>query len=50
MSNMRQIIEERLRTLEPEFFDFEDESHLHAGHAGNKRRRALCDIGGQQRI
>ena len=36
MSNMRQIIEERLRTLEPEFFDFEDESHLHAGHAGNK--------------
>ena len=36
MSNIRQIIEERLRTLEPEFFDFEDESHLHAGHAGNK--------------
>ena len=36
MSNMRQIIEERLQALEPEFFDFEDESHLHAGHAGNK--------------
>ena len=35
MSNMRQMIEERLRTLEPEFFDFEDESHLHAGHAGH---------------
>ena len=36
MSNMRQMIEERLQALEPEFFDFEDESHLHAGHAGNK--------------
>lgn len=36
MSKMRQIIEERLQALEPEFLDFEDESHLHAGHAGNK--------------
>ena len=36
MSNMRQMIEERLQALEPEFFNFEDESHLHAGHAGNK--------------
>ena len=26
MSNMRQIIEERLQALEPEFFDFEDEA------------------------
>ena len=46
MSNMRQMIEERLQALEPEFFDFEDESHLHAGHASNKGGGQLCDIGG----
>jgi len=34
MSNMRQMIEERLQALEPEFFDFEDESHRHAGNKG----------------
>lgn len=33
---MRETIESRLKTLEPQVFEFEDESHLHAGHAGNK--------------
>ena len=34
--NMREAIEGRLKTLNPVFFDFQDDSHLHAGHAGNK--------------
>ena len=33
---MREAIEGRLKTLNPVFFDFQDDSHLHAGHAGNK--------------
>ena len=34
--DMREAIEGRLKTLNPVFFDFQDDSHLHAGHAGNK--------------
>lgn len=33
---MREAIEGRLKTLNPVFFDFQDDSHLHAGHSGNK--------------
>jgi BolA family transcriptional regulator, general stress-responsive regulator len=29
------LLRERLQTLAPTFLDLEDESHLHAGHAGN---------------
>ena len=34
--DMREAIEGRLKTLNPVFFDFQDDSHLHAGHSGNK--------------
>lgn len=33
---MRGHIEALLQPLSPEVFEFEDQSHLHAGHAGNK--------------
>ena len=33
--DMRQAIEGRLRTLNLDIFEFQDDSHLHAGHAGN---------------
>lgn len=33
--DMRQAIEVRLRTLNLDIFEFQDDSHLHAGHAGN---------------
>ncbi|MDO5074039.1 BolA/YrbA family protein [Neisseria animaloris] len=33
--SMEQIIEGRLNTLAPQVFEFRDDSHLHAGHAGN---------------
>ena len=33
---MREAIEGRLKTLNPVFFDFQDDSHLHADHSGNK--------------
>lgn len=29
-------LESRLQTLNPEVFEFRDDSHLHAGHAGNR--------------
>ena len=32
---MRQAIEGRLKTLNLDIFEFQDDSHLHAGHAGN---------------
>ena len=34
--DMREAIEGRLKTLNPVFFDFQDDSHLHEDHAGNK--------------
>ncbi|MDO4249492.1 MAG: BolA family protein [Neisseria sp.] len=34
--NMHQAIEARLQFLEPQVFEFQDDSHLHAGHAGNQ--------------
>lgn len=34
--DMRNEIEGRLKTLNLQVFDFQDESHLHAGHAGNR--------------
>ena len=36
MNPMQQLMQERLAILSPDVFEFEDESHLHAGHAGNK--------------
>ncbi|MCF7521907.1 BolA family transcriptional regulator [Neisseria sp. ZJ106] len=36
MSDMRQAIEGRLKSLNLTAFAFTDESHLHIGHAGNK--------------
>lgn len=33
---MQETIEGRLKTLQPQVFEFYDESHLHAGHAGNR--------------
>lgn len=36
MTDMKAAIEGRLKNLNPEIFEFEDESHLHIGHAGNK--------------
>lgn len=34
--DMQQAIEGRLKPLEPDVFEFQDDSHLHAGHAGNR--------------
>ena len=34
--DMRSAIEGRLKTLNPQIFEFQDDSHLHKGHAGNK--------------
>lgn len=36
MSAIRQEMAELLAPMNPEIFEFEDESHLHAGHAGNR--------------
>ncbi len=33
---MRDLIEQRLQSLEMQVFDFRDDSHLHIGHAGNR--------------
>ncbi|QEY24174.1 BolA family protein [Neisseria animalis] len=33
--DMRQTIAERLQSLEIQVFEFQDDSHLHVGHAGN---------------
>ena len=33
--DMRQAIEGRLKPLNPVAFAFQDDSHLHVGHAGN---------------
>lgn len=33
--DMRQTIEGRLKDLNLQVFEFQDDSHLHAGHAGN---------------
>lgn len=33
---MQQILADRLSGLDVQVFEFEDESHLHAGHAGNR--------------
>lgn len=34
--NMQQEINRRLSELQPQVFELQDESHLHAGHAGNQ--------------
>lgn len=34
--DMRSAVEGRLKTLNPQIFDFQDDSHLHKGHAGNR--------------
>ena len=36
MSAIRQEMAELLAPMNPEIFEFEDESYLHAGHAGNR--------------
>ncbi|MDO5640093.1 MAG: BolA family protein [Neisseria sp.] len=36
MTDMSQELENRLQALNPEVFEFRDDSHLHAGHAGNR--------------
>lgn len=33
---MRELMEQRLQMLDFQVFEFQDESHLHAGHAGNR--------------
>lgn len=33
---MQQLIEQRLQSLDVQVYDFRDDSHLHAGHAGNQ--------------
>lgn len=35
MSNITTIIETKLAPLAPDVFELRDDSHLHAGHAGN---------------
>lgn len=35
-AGMREVMAARLAPLAPDVFDFEDQSHLHAGHAGNR--------------
>lgn len=35
-AGMREAMAARLAPLAPDVFDFEDQSHLHAGHAGNR--------------
>lgn len=34
--DMKEAIQSRLQILEPQVFEFQDDSHLHAGHAGNR--------------
>lgn len=34
--NMQETIEGRLKPLRLQLFEFRDDSHLHAGHAGNR--------------
>lgn len=36
MSQRTELINDRLRVLNPESVEIEDQSHLHAGHAGAK--------------
>lgn len=36
MNNMQHEIQTRLAVLSLDVFEFTDESHLHAGHAGNR--------------
>lgn len=36
MNNIQQEIESRLKTLAPQVYECQDDSHLHAGHAGNR--------------
>lgn len=36
MNAMYHLMQQRLSILSPEIFEFEDQSHLHIGHAGNK--------------
>ena len=33
---MRDLLAQRLQPLDLQVYDFRDDSHLHAGHAGNK--------------
>lgn len=33
---MRDLMAQRLQSLDLQVYDFRDDSHLHAGHAGNK--------------
>ena len=42
MSAIRQEMAELLAPMNPEIFEFEDESHLHAGHAGNRGGGRFC--------
>lgn len=35
-TDLETLLTERLTALEPELLDIEDESHQHAGHAGNQ--------------
>lgn len=37
--NMEQQLQQRLAHLNPEVFEWIDDSHLHAGHAGNRGGR-----------
>ena len=37
--NMEQQLQQRLTHLNPEVFEWIDDSHLHAGHAGNRGGR-----------
>ena len=39
--DMKQSIASRLKTLEPRIFEFQDDSHLHIGHAGNRHYSIL---------
>ena len=34
--NMEQQLQQRLAHLNPDVFEFTDDSHLHAGHVGNR--------------
>ena len=36
---MRDLMAQRLQSLDLQVYDFRDDSRLHAGHAGNKNSR-----------
>ena len=41
MSSTLELLNAALQALEPEHLDIQDDSALHAGHAGARRRRTL---------